>query len=111
MSEVTVEAVQPVLGLLAGDVVTIEATRRVSKAIEAGRLKVIAPFPEPVAEEPVAEPEPEYAPVADVPPLRPGNDNKKDDWVSYAWLLGLEPDGLTKAEIIAMCDDSLADGM
>lgn len=46
MSEVTVRAVQPVLGLDDGAVVTIERTPRVAAAIEQGRLVVVAaPIP------------------------------------------------------------------
>ncbi|WP_156479475.1 hypothetical protein ACK8HH_17110 [Gordonia sp. LUNF6] len=40
MSEVTVKAIQPVLGLADGDVVTIERTPRIDTAIKAGRLVV-----------------------------------------------------------------------
>lgn len=42
MSEVTVQAMQPVLGLDYGAVATIERTRRVDAAIGQGRLRVIA---------------------------------------------------------------------
>lgn len=46
MSEVTVRAVQPVLGLDEGAVVTIERTRRIAAAIEQGRLQVLVdPIP------------------------------------------------------------------
>ena len=41
MSEVTVKAMQPVLGLDDGAVVTIERTNRIDNAIKAGRLVVI----------------------------------------------------------------------
>ena len=57
MSEVTVKAMQPVLGLDDGAVVTIERTTRIDNAIKAGRLVVISetpnpePAPENVAEE------------------------------------------------------------
>ena len=41
MSEVTVKAIQPVLGLDDGAVVTIERTPRVDAAIRAGALAVV----------------------------------------------------------------------
>ncbi|AVM01885.1 hypothetical protein C6V83_18070 [Gordonia iterans] len=43
MSEVTVRAVQPVLGIPDGGTVTIEKTRRVAAAIEQGHLVVVDP--------------------------------------------------------------------
>ena len=45
MSEVTVQAIQPVLGLDDGAVVTIERTARVDAAISQGRLRVL---PDPI---------------------------------------------------------------
>ena len=59
MSEVTVKAMQPVLGLDDGAVVTIERTTRIDNAIKAGRLVVISETldPEPAPEPVVAEPE------------------------------------------------------
>ncbi|WP_353107832.1 hypothetical protein [Gordonia sp. (in: high G+C Gram-positive bacteria)] len=41
MSEVTVTAVQPVLGLREGDTVTIERTERVARHIKEGHLRVV----------------------------------------------------------------------
>ena len=58
MSEVTVKAVQPVLGLEDGATVTIERTPRVDNAIKTGRLVVIAE---------TADPEPAGDPVAEAP--------------------------------------------
>lgn len=43
MSEVTVRAIQPVLNLSIGDVVTVERTERVDAAIKGGHLAVIEP--------------------------------------------------------------------
>ncbi|QRY62754.1 hypothetical protein JVX90_00305 [Gordonia sp. PDNC005] len=40
MSEVTITAVQPVLGLMVGDTVTVERTHRVDAAIKTGRVTV-----------------------------------------------------------------------
>lgn len=55
MSEVTVKAMQPVLGLDDGAIVTVERTPRVDAAINTGRLRVIdeptAPDAEPVVEQ------------------------------------------------------------
>lgn len=54
MSEVTVTAVQPVLGLADGATVTIERTPRIDAHIKAGHLLVVneAPDDAPVVEEP-----------------------------------------------------------
>ncbi len=56
MSEVTVEAVQPVMNLPVGTVVTVERTPRIIGAIEAGMLRLVDGPAEP---EPPAEPAPE----------------------------------------------------
>lgn len=41
MSDVTIQTVQPVLGLPDGVTVTVERTRRVQAAIDAGRVRVV----------------------------------------------------------------------
>lgn len=51
----------------------------------------------------VASDEPAPAPVA--APGPPTVDDRKADWVAYAESLGIDPDGLTKAELIAVCGD------
>lgn len=48
MSEVTVKAMQPILGLDDGAVVTVERTPRVDAAISTGRLRVLDEPSEPL---------------------------------------------------------------
>lgn len=68
MSEVTVRAMQPVLGLADGAVVTVERTRRVDAAITGGALQVVSEAEPPPPTPAVAPPE---APApADEPPQK-----------------------------------------
>lgn len=67
MSEVTVTAVQAVLGLAEGDTVTIERTKRIAAHIDAGHLREHKPTPAPAAAA-VTVTEPDDAPTA--PPAK-----------------------------------------
>lgn len=89
MSEVTVKAVQPVLGLEDGAVVTIEKTRRVAAAIEQGRLVEYLPevpevFPDLLPGEYQSTPEPD--------PTVPNRNAAKSVWSAFLREHGIEHD-------------------
>lgn len=75
MSEVTVKANQPALGLPDGAIVTVERTERVDGAINAGILTVVGdvesePLGEP-GDEPIGEPDKLADTSDDVEPTKP----------------------------------------
>lgn len=69
MSEVTVKANQPALGLPDGAIVTVERTERVDGAINAGILTVVgdAERVEPIDEPAIDEPPQDSDPTTDQP--------------------------------------------
>lgn len=87
-----------------GDELTVDAEteawlRKHRLAADADEVKVEeeAPKPEPV-EEKVAEPEPVEKPVR---AQKPAKAAPVDEWRAYAKSAGVDPAGLSKAEIIA----------
>lgn len=105
MSEVTVSAVQPVLGLDEGSVVTIECTRRVQAAVDAGALVLVDAETTEMQND-----RGEVVRVEPAVPVRPVESASKAAWSAYADAIGVDHDGLTKDQIIAaVAADDLLD--